>query len=92
MNKKKKRTRKNAILRKVMVNRYGFYNLFGYNQQTNFLYPLYNTWINGIYYPAGMGIQRGPSFGGLDLYNLSGRDVAASWNTNAVSLTIHGFY
>lgn len=77
----------------VMPTRYGFYILFGYNQQTGFLYPLYNTWINGVYFPAGMNIQHGPAFGGLDLYQLAGKDVAAIWigpPTN--TLTIQGFY
>lgn len=87
---KKKKT---GIIKSVMPTRYGFYILFGYNQQTGFLYPLYNTWINGAYFPAGMNIQRGPFFGGIDLYQLAGKDVAAIWQgppTN--TLTIQGFY
>ena len=72
--------------------RYGFYTIFGYNQQTGFLYPLFNTWINGFFYPAGININRGPAFGGLDLYVLAGKDVAAVLNGDTNTFTIYGFY
>ena len=75
-----------------MPTRYGFYTVFGYNQQTTFLYPLFNTWINRAYFPAGMNIPRGLSFGGLDLYTLIGKDVAATWDDHNRTLTIYGFY
>ncbi len=77
-----------------MVNRYTFYQLFGYNQQTGYLYPLFNTWINGAYYERYLNIPRGLSFGGLDLYALIGHDIAATWNSPATpnAVTIAGFY
>lgn len=77
-----------------MVNRYGFYVVFGYNQTTGMLYPLINVWINNLYYQAGISIPMGNTFGGLDLYGFKGRDVAGIWNqtTTPPFLTIVGFY
>lgn len=74
-----------------MVNRYKFHSLFASNPTTGLLYPLYNTWINNVYYPAYLTIPKGYSFGGLDLYSLAGREIAAILNPDN-SLTISGFY
>lgn len=81
------------------MNRYGFYTIFRLDSVTNLLYTLYNTNINGLYYPSNTAIPRGTSFGGLDLYNYMGRDVAGNWNQTPPlsslfppSLTIIGFY
>lgn len=75
-----------------MVNRYPFYNIFGYNAATTDLFPLYNVVINGVTFSFGYSIPRGNSFGGLDLYSLMGRDVAGIWNDQTRTLTIIGFY
>ncbi len=80
------------------MNRYGFYTIFRLDPNTNLLHTLFNTYINGLYYPINTVIPRGSSFGGLDLYNYIGRDVAGNWNPNPLpnilppSLTIIGFY
>lgn len=80
------------------MNRYAFYALFRFDPNTNLLYTLYNTSINGLYYPAGTAIPRGLSFGGLDLYSYIGRDVAGNFSPSPIpgvlpqTLTIVGFY
>ena len=81
------------------MNRYSFYTVFRLDFNTKLLYTIYPTSINGLYYAAGTPITPGLSFGGLNLYNYLGRDVAANWTPNSLlptvlpkTLTIVGFY
>ena len=74
-----------------MVNRYGFNQLFGTNAQ-GFIFPLFNTWINEAYYAPYVNIPRGLAFGGVDLYAVQGRDVAAIWDSALNRITISGFF
>lgn len=89
---KRGKKKKAGIMDTDMVNRYTFSSVFGYNQQTGFLFPLFNTWINGAYFIQYSNIPKGASFGGIDLYGLVGKDVAGTWNTQTRTLTIVGFY
>ena len=75
-----------------MPSRWGFNQIFGYNRLTGYLYPLFNTTINGVFYMGNSNIPKGLSFGGLDLYALIGHDVAGTWDTNGRVMTIVGFY
>lgn len=85
------------------MNRYNFYTVFSIDPTSLLLQTIYPTYINGLFYPKGTTIPRGLSFGGLNLYNYAGRDVAATWTPNALlqgtlssifppTLTIVGFY
>lgn len=73
-----------------MINRYLFYNIFGKNPDTGDIYPLFNMRINGLSYLARYSIQRGPSFGGIDIYKLEGRDLSGTWDADTKVLTIVG--
>lgn len=61
--------------------RYHFFNIFGVNPQTQDVYPLYNTWINGQFYAQYVSIPRGNSFGGINIYQFIGRDFGGNFNT-----------
>lgn len=93
MDKRKTRQKRKAgIIKLPMMNRYGFYTIFQINPQTGLLYPLVNVSINNLNYPAFRPIPQGFSFGGLNLYNYQGRDIAGTWDNNSHTLTILGFY
>lgn len=72
------------------VNRYSFQNIFGINPTTNDIYPLFNTRINGMYYPQYISIHRGLGFGGIDIYRLIGRSFSGTWDSENKILTIVG--
>lgn len=74
------------------MNRYRFFDVFQTSQQTGLFFPTVNIVINNLRYPAYYNIPRGISFGGLDLYNYSGRDIAGTFDPNTRTLTIVGFY
>lgn len=83
-NRKKKRDRI-----KRSMNRYLFYNIFQINPQTGDIYPLYNIIVNGQFFQQYYSIPRGQSFGGVDIYQLVGREFGGTWNatTNTITLT-----
>ena len=73
-----------------MLNSYNFNNIFATNSQTQDIFPLYNIKINGVLYLRYYSIPKGPSFGGIDLYQLVGRDFSGSWDDASQTLTIVG--
>lgn len=74
-----------------MPTRYPFINIFRINPQGE-IYPLYNMVINGRFYQQFISIPRGPSFGGLDIYALQGRDFLGTWDGTARVLTLTAYY
>lgn len=74
------------------VGRYGFYNIFNYNPQTGQITPLYNVKINNLIYQQNIPIFNPGNFGGLNLYNYFGRDIAGRWEAGTATLDILGFY
>lgn len=72
-----------------MDTRYQFYNIFGKNQYTQDIFPLFNMRVNGQFFQQFVSIPRGLSFGGLDIYRLEGRDFGGVWDAaiNTLALT-----
>lgn len=73
-----------------MFNSYNFSNIFAINPQSQDIFPLYNIRINGQVYLRHYTIPRGPSFGGIDLYQLVGRNFSGTWDDASQILTIVG--
>jgi hypothetical protein len=82
--------KKNNDILNIGMSRYNFYNIFGINPQTGDIYPLFNTRINGAFFQQYYSIPKGPSFGGIDIYRLIGRDFTGTWDTTTKVLTIIG--
>ncbi len=74
------------------VSRYSFYQVFTYNQITGSIFPKVNVRINGVGFTNNVIVPKGPTFGGLDLYQYMGRDMAGIWNDQLKELVIVGFY
>jgi len=74
------------------MNRYQFFTVFNTSTVNGLLYPRVNVIINNLRYPAYYNIPRGISFGGLDLYNYVGRDIAGTFDPTTSTLTMVGFY
>ena len=72
--------------------RYSFYNIFGKNPSTQNIFPLFNMRINGQTFLKLYSIPRGLSFGGIDIYQLEGRDFSGTWDATSQILTITGIY
>ena len=70
--------------KKSGINRYKFETLFNFDFRTGHAFPLFNTIVNGEPFRRGATIQRGISFGGLDLYKYIGRDIAGKWNPTSI--------
>lgn len=75
-----------------MVNRYRFFDIFRINPESQDIYPLYSTIINGKFYQQYYSIAKGLSFGGIDIYKLVPRDFSAKWDDDSKILTIVGIY
>ncbi len=76
----------------VMPSRYRFDTIFFYNPLTGIITPLFTVIINDVRFNRGITITRSSSFGGLNLFNYVGRDIAGTWNYTTRELTILGFY
>jgi len=74
------------------MNRYRFFDAFATSTVSGLLYPRINIVINGLRFPIYYNIPRGISFGGLDLYNYVGRDIAGTFDSISNTLTMSGFY
>lgn len=74
------------------MGRYRFDTIFNYNPQTGVITPRFNVLINGVPFNRGVAIYRDTSFGGLNLFNYIGRDIAGTWSASTGTLTILGFY
>jgi hypothetical protein len=72
--------------------RYKFDTFFRRDPATNYLVPQFNISVNGSLYPEGRAIMPGLTFGGLNLYNYTGRDLAGVWNPRSRILDFKGFY
>lgn len=75
-----------------MIKRYRFDVIFYYNSLLGIITPKYNVVINGVPFNKGVSIYRSTSFGGLNLFNYIGKDIAGTWNAGTRTLTILGFY
>lgn len=75
-----------------MIGRYKFDTIFTYNPLLGIITPKFNVLINGVPFNRGVSIYRSTSFGGLNLFNYIGRDIAGIWNAGTQTLTISGFY
>jgi len=91
---KMSKTRKNKTKgsKIQLMNRYGFFGVFQTSPATGLLFPRVHVVINNLRYPAYYNIPRGISFGGLDLYNYVGRDIAGTFDQTTSTLTMVGFY
>ena len=74
------------------VNRYKFFDIFYTISGTAYLAPNFNVNINGTTFQKGIPVPQGPVFGGLNLYNYAGKDIAGIWDNNTKVLNIVGFY
>jgi len=74
------------------MGRYRFEVIFNYNATTGIIIPRFNVLINGVPFNRGVAIYRSTSFGGLNLFNYIGRDIAGTWNPQTRVLTVLGFY
>jgi len=74
------------------MGRYRFDNIFNYNAVTGVIIPNFNVIINNVPFNQGSAITRFTSFGGLNLFNYVGRDIAGTWNPVTRTLTVQGFY
>lgn len=74
------------------MGRYRFDAIFDYNSLLGIITPRFNVVVNGAPFNRGVPIYRSTSFGGLNLFNYIGRDVAGTWNAGTHTLTILGFY
>lgn len=74
-------------------NRYNFNDVFDTSQlQSGIIILRYHIIINGAPFNRGVAISRYTSFGGLNLFNYIGRDIAGTFNPIGNILTILGFY
>jgi hypothetical protein len=92
MKKKSKPKNKNKNSKMNSMQRYNFYSIFGINPNTRGIYPLYNMFINGQYFPRNISIQRGLSFGGINIYQFIGRDFGGTWNQTTQILNLTTVY
>lgn len=74
------------------VNRYSFYKIFQFTPALEYITPLFNVRINGVFFQRNTPIPKGTAFGGLNLYSYMGKDIAGIWNDSTKELTIIGFY
>jgi len=88
----RKRKKKNSRMTLGMPVRYTFSAIFGINTVTHDIFPLYNTIVNGQYFQQNVSIPRGLSFGGVDIYQLIGRDFGGYWNPTTQTLTLVTLY
>lgn len=75
-----------------MIKRYRFGVIFNYSPILGVITPKFNVQINGVPFNRGASIYRATSFGGLNLFNYIGRDIAGTWNPASRILVIQGFY
>lgn len=75
-----------------MQQRFGFNDIFTYNALAGIITPRYNVAINNTRFPQGSVITNATSFGGLNLFNYTNRDIAGVWDPNTRELVILGFY
>jgi hypothetical protein len=88
----RKLQKKHSKITVDMPVRYTFSAIFGINTETHDIFPLYNTIVNGQYFQRNISISRGLSFGGVDLYQLIGRDFGGYWNSTTQTLTLVALY
>jgi len=74
------------------MQRYNFYNIFGFNKVTGDIYPLYNMIVNGQYYQQYYSIPKGISFGGINIYQYVGKDFGGTWNSQTQTITLTTVY
>lgn len=72
--------------------RYKFSNIFSFYPDLGLIIPKFTVVINNKKYSKGQAINKTTSFGGLNLFNYVGRDIAGLWNRTTKELTILGFY
>lgn len=74
------------------MQRFNFYTIFSVNLVAGIITPQFNVVINNTPFNQGTTITRYTIFGGLNLFNYIGRDIAGIWNQYTRTLTIAGFY
>lgn len=72
--------------------RYKFDSIFRTYLPLGIIIPRFTVIINNTRFPSGQAINRTTSFGGLNLFDYIGREIAGTWNSTARELTILGFY
>lgn len=76
----------------MMMGRYAFWTIFEIDPTTGLLKPKFNVIVNGALFNRGTFIQKGLTFGGINLYNYMGKTIGGIWNPQTRTLTITGFY
>lgn len=71
------------------VKRYGFYEIFRQNPDGS-LTPKRPIFINGISFGPGVSFTRGVLFGGVNIFNFLGKDIAGLEDSGM--LKIQGYY
>lgn len=75
-----------------MSERYNFYNIFSISPASGFIIPKFDIIVNGIKFRRGVPILPGLTFGGINLYKYTGKDIAGKWNSVTRELTFMGFF
>mgnify|MGYP001594472565 CR=1 FL=1 len=70
--------------------RYQFYKIFTPVGSTYI--PKFNVRIAGIFYPKDQPLAQPTNFGGINLNNYAGKDIAGNWNPVEKILDILGFF
>jgi len=74
------------------MGRYNFYEIFSINQSSGLITPRFTVSVSGIRFIAGVVVSPGITFGGINLYNYIGKDIAGNWNATTRELEFLGFY
>lgn len=72
--------------------KYNFYKIFNYTPATGLFTPLYNLKVLGVTFPKNQPVPDSTNFGGVNLLNVIGRDIAGNWDSTTKILEIVGFY
>ena len=92
MKKPQSSKKKKAGIINSIMGRYRFDTIFTVDSVAGVITPNFNVIINNVPFNQGFPIMRFTSFGGLNLFNYVGRDIAGTWNPTTRTLTIQGFY
>ena len=75
-----------------MPQRYRFNTVFTIQPGSGFIVTNLRIQVNGVTFESGTTIHPGLTFGGINIYNYIGQDVAGEWNTQSRTLVFRGFY
>jgi len=74
------------------LGKYRFDNIFRRDPATGYLIPNFTISVGVNIYNANVPILPGLNFGGINLYNSEGKDIAGTWNNSTRILNFVGFY